>query len=57
MHLKGASTVMDEIAEHLVSNVIAGGSQRNEEVAVSRVLSSPGMKARSSVFGSFLKYL
>jgi len=45
---------MDETVEHLVSNVIAGGGQRNEEVAVSRVLSSPGMEVRSSVFGSFL---
>ena len=54
IHLRGASAAMDELVERLVSNVIAASGQGNEEVAVARVLSAPGMDAQLSVFGSLL---
>ena len=46
---------MDELAERLVSNVITTGGHGNQEVAVARVLSAPGIEVQSSVWGSFLK--
>lgn len=53
VHLRGASAAMDELIERLVSNVIAVDDQGNEEVAVARVLSNPGMEAQSSVLAFF----
>lgn len=55
IHLRGASAAMDELAERLVSNVITTGGHGNQEVAVARVLSAPGIEVQSSVWGSFLK--
>ncbi|KAI9568130.1 hypothetical protein HD554DRAFT_2219143 [Boletus coccyginus] len=57
MHLRGASAAMDEIVEHLVSNVIAGGSQRNEEIVVSRMLSSPAPFISSSCLATIASML
>ncbi|KAH0834818.1 hypothetical protein J3R83DRAFT_10427 [Lanmaoa asiatica] len=50
IHLRGGNAAMDELAERLVSNVIAVGGQGNEEVEVARVLSTPGVKALAICF-------
>lgn len=46
VHLRGANAAMDGLVERLVNNVIAGGGRGNEEMAISRVLSAPGMEAQ-----------
>lgn len=43
-HLRGANTAMDELVERLVSNTITTGTQGNEEIAVTRVLGTPGIQ-------------
>lgn len=55
-HLAGANDEMDELLERLVCNVIAVGSQKNEEVTAARVLSAPGKEVQLSISGSILKY-
>lgn len=57
IHLKGENAAMDELVERLVSNTIALGCQGDEEVAVVRVLSHPGMGSWVVYFGPLLKYL
>lgn len=48
VHLRGVNAAMDELVERLVSNAIVADTQGNEEMAVARVLGTPGIAFQSS---------